>query len=92
MRKDKEFIQFRAGKSKTYLALLGAGNGYSRRRAPSNFIPALEVDDIEAMATKLRRRGIRSLYRIMDFTHIRLGELMAPEGNLLQLFQWRKTH
>lgn len=83
---DKDFIQFSAGKSTTYLALLGV----PKNSSSSNFVPTLEVDDIDAAVDRLRTKGVKFITRILEFTHIRLVEFVDPEGNRLQLFEWKK--
>lgn len=82
---DKEFIQFRVGDSETYLALLGTQN------PGGNFVPAIEVDDLDKAVQGLEGRGISFPAGIQTFTHLRLAEFADPDGNRLQLFEWRKT-
>ena len=81
---DKEFIEFRVGNSETYLAILGTRGG------GRNFVPAIEVADLAAAVVMLRRRRVRFTTEVQEFMHIRLAEFEDPEGNRLQLFEWKR--
>ena len=80
---DKDFIEFEVGRSHAYLAILGT------RRRGRNFIPAIEVEDLQAAVSALRRRRVRFATGIQEFAHIRLAE-EDSDGNRLQLFEWRR--
>ncbi len=80
---DKDFIKFKAGKSDTYIALLGTSHASAR------YMPALEVSDIRAFVDSLRERAVESIGDIMEFGHILLVEFSDPAGDGLQAFQWK---
>ncbi len=54
-----------------------------------NFIPAIEVSGIEPVVAELKSKGIRFTSEILSFTHIRLAEFQDPDGNRVQLFEWK---
>lgn len=85
---DKDYIQFKVGKSDTYIAVLGSW----KEREKENFIPAIEVTDLASAVAELKSKQVRFIKDIIEFTHIRLAEIEDPEGNKLQLFEFKGKH
>jgi catechol 2,3-dioxygenase-like lactoylglutathione lyase family enzyme len=84
----KDFIQFRVGSSKTYLALLDLKKtGMTKSRG---FVPTFEVADLQKFVGSMREKGVRVGRRIVEGDHVRLIDFFDPNGNLLQAFEWKK--
>ena len=80
---DKDFVQFQIGSSGTYLALLGT------RRKGVNFLPAIEVKGLDEVVADLREKQVRFVTEVKEYAHIRLIEFEDPDGNRLQLFEFK---
>jgi len=81
---DKNYIQFQVGKSDTYLAIL------KTRRKDRNFIPAIEVMDLDRAIEAFRAKGVKFVSEIDEGEHVRLIDFEDPDGNLLQLFEFKR--
>src|SRR3972149_6723111 len=81
---DKNYIQFQVGKSDTYLAIL------KTRRKDRNFIPAIEVTDLDRAIEELRSKGVKFVSEVDEGEHVRLIDFEDPDGNRLQLFEFKK--
>ncbi len=84
----KDFIQFKVGPSKTYLALLDTKKtGMTRSKG---FVPTFEVSDLDRFIGSMRQKGVRVGRRIAEGDHVRLVDFYDPNGNLLQAFEWKQ--
>ena len=84
----KDFIQFKVGSSKTYLALLDLKKtGMTKSRG---FVPTFEVPDLQKFVRSMREKGVKVGRRIVEGGHVRLVDFFDPNGNLLQAFEWKK--
>jgi catechol 2,3-dioxygenase-like lactoylglutathione lyase family enzyme len=84
----KNFVQFKVGSSKTYLALLDLKKtGMTRSKG---FVPTFEVSDLEKFVGSLREKGVRVGRRVVEGEHVRLVDFYDPSGNLLQAFEWKR--
>jgi len=84
----KDFIQFKVGSSKTYLALLDLKKtGMTKSRG---FVPTFEVRNLQKFVLSMREKGVRVGRRIVEGDHVRLVDFFDPNGNLLQAFEWKK--
>jgi len=84
----KDFIQYKVGPSKTYLALLDTKKtGMTRSKG---FVPTFEVSDLDRFIRSMRQRGVRVGRRVAEGDHVRLVDFYAPNGNLLQAFEWKQ--
>ena len=84
----KDFIQFRIGGSKTYLALLDAkktGSEYAQ-----GFIPTLEVSDLDRFVSRMKNKGVKFAKRIVEGEHVRLMDFYDTGGHLLQAFEFKR--
>jgi len=84
----KDFIQFRIGGSKTYLALLDAkktGSEYAQ-----GFIPTLEVSDLDRFVSRMKNKGVKFAKRIVEGEHVRLIDFYDTGGHLLQAFEFKR--
>ena len=82
-----DFIQFRIGGSKTYLALLDAkktGSEYIQ-----GFIPTLEVSDLDKFVSRMKKKGMKFAKRIVGGEHVRLIDFYDTGGRLLQAFEFK---
>src|SRR3989442_11024346 len=83
----KDFIQFRVGTSKTYLALLDtAKTGMTKR---NGFVPTFEVSDLDKFIAQMKVKRVKVGSRISEGDHVRLVDFYDPNGNLLQAFEWK---
>jgi catechol 2,3-dioxygenase-like lactoylglutathione lyase family enzyme len=87
----KDFIQFKVGSSKTYLALLDVKRtGMTRAKG---FVPTFEVRSLDQFIRSMKRKGVRVGRHVIEGDHVRLVDFLDPNGNLLQAFEWkRKSH
>jgi len=84
----KDFIQYKVGPSKTYLALLDTKKtGMTRSKG---FVPTFEVSDLDRFIRSMRQRGVRVGRRVAEGDHVRLVDFYDPNGNLLQAFEWKQ--
>jgi predicted enzyme related to lactoylglutathione lyase len=84
----KDFVQFKVGSSKTYIALLDVKRtGMTRARG---FIPTLEVPSLNAFIRSMKRKGVKVGQHIVEGEHVRLVDFFDPNGNLLQAFEWKR--
>lgn len=83
----KDFIQFKVGPSKTYLALLDTKKTGMTRR--SGFVPTFEVQDLDKFVQSMKKKGVRVGRRVAEGDHVRLVDFFDPNGNLLQAFEWK---
>ena len=84
----KDFIQFRIGSSKTYLALLDAkktGSEYIE-----GFIPTLEVSDLDRFVSRMKKKGVKFTKRVVEGEHVRLIDFYDTGGHLLQAFEFKR--
>lgn len=87
----KDFIQFRVGPSKTYLALLDVRKTGMRRA--NGFVPTFEVSNLDRFIRTMKKKGVKVGRNIAEGDHVRLVDFFDPNGNLLQAFEWkRKAH
>ena len=87
----KDFIQFKVGSSKTYLALLDVKK--TGMTKCSGFVPTFEVPDLDKFIASMKRKGVRVGQQIAEGDHARLVDFFDPNGNLLHAFEWkRKPH
>lgn len=84
----KDFIQFKVGPSKTYLALLDAKK--TGMTKCSGFVPTFEVPDLKRFISRMKTKGVKVGEHIAEGAHVRLVDFYDPNGNLLQAFQWKK--
>lgn len=84
----KDFIQFKVGPSKTYLALLDTKKTGMTRR--SGFVPTFEVEDLDKFIQSMKKKGVKVGRRIAEGDHVRLVDFFDPNGNLLQAFAWKR--
>ena len=85
----KDFVQFKVGSSKTYLALLDLKKtGMTKSKG---FVPTFEVPDLQNFVRSMREKGVRVGRRIVEGDHVRLVDFFDPNGNLLQAFEWKHT-
>lgn len=82
-----DFIQFRVGSSKTYLALLDTKK--TGMIQCNGFVPTFEVTDLEKFIGYMKRKGVKVGKHIVEGDHVRLVDFFDPNGNLLQAFQWK---
>ncbi len=87
----KDFIQYKVGNSKTYLALLNTvKTGMAKAKG---FVPTFEVPDLDRFVKQMKKQKVRVGRRIAEGDHVRLVDFYDPNGNLLQAFQWKRaTH
>ncbi|HVH14898.1 MAG TPA: VOC family protein [Candidatus Angelobacter sp.] len=83
----KDFIQFKVGPSKTYLALLDTKKTGMARR--SGFVPTFEVPDLDKFVRSMKKKGVKVGRRVAEGDHVRLVDFFDPNGNLLQAFEWK---
>src|SRR5712692_957409 len=76
----KDFIQFKVGPSKTYLALLDTKKTGMTRR--SGFVPTFEVQDLDKFIQSMKKKGVKVGRRIAEGDHVRLVDFFDPNGNL----------
>ncbi len=84
----KDFIQFRIGSSKTYLALLDAkktGSEYIE-----GFIPTLEVSDLDRFVSRMKKKGVKFTKRVVEGEHVRLIDFYDTGGPLLKAFEFKR--
>jgi predicted enzyme related to lactoylglutathione lyase len=84
----KDFIQFKVGPSKTYLALLDTKKTGMTKR--NGFVPTFEVQDLDKFIQSMKRKGVKVGRRIAEGDHVRLVDFFDPSGNLLQAFEWKR--
>ena len=84
----KDFIQFKVGSSKTYLALLDTKK--TGMTHANGFVPTFEVSSLDAFIRSMKRKGVRVGNHVAEGDHVRLVDFYDPNGNLLQAFQWKK--
>ncbi len=84
----KDFIQFKVGPSKTYLALLDTKKTGMTRH--SGFVPTFEVQDLDKFIQSMKKKGVKVGRRIAEGDHVRLVDFFDPNGNLLQAFEWKR--
>jgi predicted enzyme related to lactoylglutathione lyase len=85
---QKDFVQFKVGPSKTYLALLDTKKTGSTRR--NGFVPTFEVEDLAKFVQSMKKKGVKVGRRIFEGDHMRLVDFFDPSGNLLQAFEWKR--
>lgn len=85
----KDFIQFKVGGSKTYLALLDLKK--TGMTKSGGFVPTFEVPDLQKFVHSMKEKGVKVGRRIVEGDHVRLVDFFDPNGNLLQAFEWKKT-
>lgn len=83
---DKEFAEFRVGKSKTFLALLDLKSGLARA---SGYVPTFEVSDLHQFIETMRKKGVKFTSEIAHGEHVMLIDFADPNGNTLQAFQFK---
>lgn len=84
----KDFIQYKVGSSKTYLALLDTmKTGMTRCRG---FVPTFEVSTLDRFISRMKARKVKVGRRIAEGDHVRLVDFYHPNGNLLQAFEWKR--
>jgi catechol 2,3-dioxygenase-like lactoylglutathione lyase family enzyme len=84
----KDFIQYKVGPSKTYLALLDTQKtGMTRAKG---FDPTFEVSDLDKFVRSMKEKRVRVGRRIAEGDHVRLVDFYDPNGNLLQAFEWKR--
>jgi len=84
----KDFIQFKVGPSKTYLALLDTKKtGMTRSKG---FVPTFEVPDLDKFIRSMKEKRVRVGRRVAEGDHVRLVDFYDPNGNLLQAFEWEQ--
>ncbi len=84
----KDFIEFKVGSSKTYLALLDTvKTGMTKR---SGFVPTFEVSNLDKFISRMKARKVKVGRRIAEGDHVRLVDFYDPNDNLLQAFQWKR--
>ncbi len=84
----KDFIQFKIGGSKTYLALLDAkktGSEYIQ-----GFVPTLEVSDLDRFVSRMKKKGVKFTKRVVEGEHVRLIDFYDTGGRLLQAFEFKR--
>ncbi len=84
----KDFIQFKVGPSKTYLALLDTKKTGMTRC--NGFVPTFEVPKLKKFISSMKKKGVRVGRRIVEGDHVRLVDFFDPNGNLLQAFEWKR--
>ncbi len=84
----KDFIQFKVGSSKTYLAILDTKKAGMTKAG--GFVPTFEVPDLRRFISRVKRKGVRVGEHIAEGDHVRLVDFYDPNGNLLQAFQWKR--
>jgi predicted enzyme related to lactoylglutathione lyase len=84
----KDFIQYKVGPSKTYIALLDTKKtGMTRSKG---FVPTFEVSDLDKFVQSVKEKKVRVGRRIVEGDHVRLVDFFDPNGNLLQAFEWKQ--
>jgi catechol 2,3-dioxygenase-like lactoylglutathione lyase family enzyme len=84
----KDFLQFKVGSSKTYLALLNTKKtGMTKAGA---FVPTFEVPDLKRFRDRMKSKGVRVDGRVAEGDHVKLVDFYDPNGNLLQAFQRKR--
>ena len=84
----KDFIQFRIGGSKTYLALLDAKKTGSE--SSQGFIPTFEVSNLDRFVSRMKRKGVKFAKRIVEGEHVRLIDFYDGSGRPLQAFELKR--
>ena len=84
----KDFIQFKVGPSKTYLALLDTKKTGMTRR--SGFVPTFEVQNLDKFIQSMKKKGVKIGRRIAEGDHVRIVDFLDPNGNLLQALEWKR--
>ena len=85
----KDFIQFKVGGSKTYLAILDSVKTAIPRS--EGFVPTFEVSSLKRFAGLLRRRGVKVGDTVIEGDHVRLIDFYGPNGTVYQAFEWKRT-
>ena len=84
----KDFIQFKVGASKTYLALLDLKKtGMTKAKG---FVPTFEVPNLEKFVRSMKEKNVRVGRNVVEGDHVRLVDFFDPNGNLLQAFEWKR--
>jgi predicted enzyme related to lactoylglutathione lyase len=84
----KDFIQYKVGPSKTYLALLDIKKtGMTKSKG---FVPTFEVSDLDKFIVSMKERRVKVGRKIAEGDHVRLVDFYDPNGNLLQAFEWKQ--
>ena len=84
----KDFIQYKVGPSKTYLALLNTKKtGMTRTKG---FVPTFEVSNLDKFIQSMKKKRVRVGRRIAEGDHVRLVDFYDPNGNILQAFEWKQ--
>jgi predicted enzyme related to lactoylglutathione lyase len=84
----KDFIQYKVGPTKTYLALLDtAKTGMTKAKG---FVPTFEVPNLDKFISQMKQKKVKVGRRIAEGDHVRLVDFYDPNGNLLQAFQWKR--
>lgn len=84
----KDFIQYKVGRSKTYLAILDTRKTGITKGA--GFVPTFEVPDLAAFIGRMKEKGVRVGDDVVEGDHVRLVDFYDPNGNLLQAFEWKR--
>ena len=83
----KDFIQYKVGSSKTYLALLDTvKTGMNKARG---FVPTFEVSNLDRFIKNMKQKKVRVGRRIVEGDHVRLVDFYDPNKNMLQAFEWK---
>ena len=84
----KDFIQYKVGSSKTYLALLDTvKTGMTKCKG---FVPTFEVSNLDRFVRQMKRKNVRVGRRMAEGDHVRLVDFYDPNGNMLQAFEWKR--
>jgi predicted enzyme related to lactoylglutathione lyase len=84
----KDFVQFKVGTSKTYLAILDIKK--TGMTKADGFVPTFEVPDLGRFISRMKKKGVTVGDHVAEGDHVRLVDFYDPNGNLLQAFQWKR--
>jgi len=85
----KDFIQYKVGQSKTYLALLDTvKTGMTKAKG---FVPTFEVSNLDQFVKRMKEKKVKVGSRIAEGDHVRLVDFYDPNGNILQAFEWKRN-
>ena len=84
----KDFIQFKVGGSKTYLAILDSVKTTIPRS--TGFVPTFEVSSLKRLASMLKRKGVKVGGTVVEGDHVRLIDFYDPNGSVFQAFEWKR--
>ena len=86
----KDFIQYKVGRSKTYLAILNTRK--TGMTKAGGFVPTFEVLDLGKFIGRMKKNGVKVGKHVAEGDHVRLVDFYDPNDNLLQAFQWKGKH